>query len=70
MSLPSWRTRMQAVAGQIWGFKPRAPATQEREGSVELWLALTGRSPAICVHCAPPAVLKCSVSTRAHPIYD
>src|SRR5436190_21082195 len=52
------------------GFKPRAPATQEREGSVELWLALTGRSPAICVHSAPPTVLKCSVSTRAHPIYD
>src|SRR6184192_1497032 len=50
----------------------QAARPQRRSGkvSVELWLALTGRSPAICVHSAPPTVLKCSVSTRAHPIND
>lgn len=37
--------------------------------SVELRLAPIGRSPAICVKSAPPTVLKCSVSTRARPIY-
>ncbi len=36
MSLPSWGTRMQAVAGQIPGFKPRAPATQEREAECRI----------------------------------